>query len=79
MPVLVVPAPDNAATELIEQGRNGFVADAPTPEALAAAMLACHRAGPALRETAGAWRRKKKQLLSLDHWLPRIIDFYGEV
>ena len=79
VPVLVVPAPDNAATELIEQGRNGFVADAPTPEALAAAMLACHRAGPALRETAGDWRRENKQLLSLDHWLPHIIDFYGEV
>ena len=79
VPVLVAPAPDNAATELIEHGRNGFVADAPMPEALAAAMLACHRAGPALRETTGAWHRDNKGLLSLDHWLPGIIDFYGEV
>src|SRR4029453_11414547 len=48
-PSILVRDPDNAATELIEEGVNGLVADSAEPEALAEAIERVHAAGPALR------------------------------
>ena len=44
------PATDNAATELVEEGVNGFVAPSASPEDLAAAIVRVHEGGDALRE-----------------------------
>ena len=53
-PSVVVADPDNAATELIEEGVNGFVAPSASPEDLAAAILRVREAGPG---AAGVDRR----------------------
>ena len=47
--------PDNAATELVEEGVNGFVAASAAPEDLAAAIVRVHEAGAALRDSTAAW------------------------
>ncbi len=54
-PSVLAAGPDNAAVELVAEGVNGFVAPEPEPEALAAAIVAVHRGGPALRERTAAW------------------------
>lgn len=55
VPVVVVPAPDNAATELVDPGENGFIASDATPAALADAMAAAIDGGDALRTRTRAW------------------------
>ena len=53
VPSVVVADPDNAATELVDEGENGFVAPSAAPEDLAAAILRVRDAGPALRAAHG--------------------------
>lgn len=55
VPVVVVPSPDNAATELVDTGENGFIASDATPAALAEAMAAAIDGGDALRTRTRAW------------------------
>ena len=56
-PSVVVRAEDNAATELIEEGVNGFVALSAAPEDLAAAIARALAGGLELRRsTAGVVR-----------------------
>lgn len=54
-PSVVVAGPDNAAVELIDEGVNGHVAPSADAEAIAAAVLACHEGGAALRERTATW------------------------
>lgn len=74
VPVVVVAALDNAAVELVEEGRNGFVATAATPEALAEAMERCLDAGPALRRATRDWFSANRERLSLARSLKRILE-----
>ena len=55
VPSVVVADVDNAATELVDEGENGFVAPSASPEDLAAAILRVRDAGPALRTSTAAW------------------------
>ena len=55
VPSVVVRGPDNAATELVEEGENGAVADSVEASDLADAILRVHAAGPTLRESTAAW------------------------
>ena len=71
-------APDNAATELIEEGVNGFVAASASPEDLAAAILRVREAGPALRESTAAWYAEHARELSLADSLERVAAAYGD-
>jgi glycosyltransferase involved in cell wall biosynthesis len=75
-PSVVVAGEDNAATELIEEGVNGYVVE-PTAEALAAAIVRAHAAGPALRAATAAWFARKAPSLSIDSSLARVIASYG--
>ncbi len=54
-PSAVVAGPDNAATELVVEGVNGFVAPVATPRALAATILAVQHGGAELRARTTAW------------------------
>lgn len=54
-PVVLVHDPDNAATELIEDGVNGFVAESTDPEELGRAIVAAVSGGPRLRASTRAW------------------------
>lgn len=65
VPVVVVPAPDNAATELVDTGENGFIAADATPAALAAAMAAAVDGGDALRSRTRAWFAANAARLSI--------------
>ena len=65
-PSVLVRDPDNAATELIEEGVNGFIADSAEPEALAAAIERVRDAGAALRASTADWFARNAAALSLD-------------
>jgi glycosyltransferase involved in cell wall biosynthesis len=66
-PSVVVEDPDNAATELVEEGVNGFIAPSASPEDLAEAILRVHEAGPALRASTADWFARNAERLSLGH------------
>jgi glycosyltransferase involved in cell wall biosynthesis len=77
VPSVVVRAPDNAASELIEEGENGEVADSVEPSELAAAILRVHAAGHSLRESTAAWFERNADRLSLDRSLETVLAAYG--
>lgn len=75
-PSVVVRDPDNAATELVDEGENGFVAPSASPADLAAAIVRVHAAGPALREATAAWFDRNARRLSLDGSLESVSAAY---
>jgi glycosyltransferase involved in cell wall biosynthesis len=76
VPVVVVDGPDNAATELVEDGANGVVARSASPEDLADAFVRIADAGPALRSSAVEWFRSNAERLSFDTSFERIREAY---
>lgn len=76
-PSVVVAGEDNAATELIEERVNGFVARDADPQTIAAAIVRVHRAGMALRESTAAWFAANAQRLSLDSSLKVVLESYA--
>jgi glycosyltransferase involved in cell wall biosynthesis len=77
-PSIVVAGPDNASTELVDEGENGFVARTADPEALADAVIRVREAGEALRNSTAAWFEGNKRELSIDSSLERVIAAYGD-
>ena len=75
-PSIVARAPESAATELIEEGENGFVAESVEPEALAEAILRVRDEGQALRERTAAWFRRNADRLSLERSLDAVAASY---
>jgi glycosyltransferase involved in cell wall biosynthesis len=64
-PSVVVADPDNAATELIEEGINGVIAPSVAAEDLADAMVRVHHAGPKLRASTAEWFTRNAERLSM--------------
>jgi glycosyltransferase involved in cell wall biosynthesis len=77
-PVIVVNEPDNAATELVEDGRNGFVARSASPADLATTIARVHAAGPALRESTTRWFSTNAVRISLSDSLAHVSQIYAE-
>jgi glycosyltransferase involved in cell wall biosynthesis len=75
-PSVVVAAPDNAATELIEEGVNGVIAPSPDPQDLADAMIRVHRAGSELRASTAEWFARNARRLSMAASLDRVAAEY---
>jgi glycosyltransferase involved in cell wall biosynthesis len=75
-PSVVARAPDSAATELIEAGENGFVADSVEPEALAEAVLRVLDEGQALRARTASWFRRNADRLSVERSLDAVAASY---
>jgi glycosyltransferase involved in cell wall biosynthesis len=75
-PAVVVADPDNAATELIEEGVNGFVAASDSPEDLAAAIVRVREGGAALRASTAEWYGANARRLSLEDSLERVAEAY---
>lgn len=73
-PTVVVAAPDNAASELIDEGANGFVA-ASVAE-LPDAIIRVHEGGRELREKTAAWFRENAESLSATASARRIAAEY---
>ena len=66
VPTVAVEGPDNAATELVEDGVNGAVAASTAPDDLAAAIVRIRRAGPELRGSTLDWFRRNSERLSFE-------------
>jgi glycosyltransferase involved in cell wall biosynthesis len=75
-PSIVVAGPDNAATELIEDGVNGFVARSSEPEVIASAIEEINRSGMPLRESTAAWFSANARRLSLESSLDVVLASY---
>jgi glycosyltransferase involved in cell wall biosynthesis len=75
-PSVVVAAPDNAATELIEEGVNGVIAPSADPQDLADAMVRVHRAGSELRASTAEWFARNARRLSMAASLDRVAAEY---
>jgi len=78
IPSVVVAGEDNAATELIEQGVNGFVANSSDAEAIASAIVRVHEAGFALRERTTAWFAQNAEQLSIESSLRAVLKSYPD-
>jgi glycosyltransferase involved in cell wall biosynthesis len=76
-PAVVVRDPDNAATELVAEGVNGFVARSAAPHDLADAIVAVHKAGDALRASTAAWFASNASRLSIDASLDAVSRSYA--
>ena len=75
-PSVVVEGADNAATGLISEGENGYVAPSASPEDLAAAIERVHAEGHDLRERTAAWFRENADRLSLSGSLEKVLRSY---
>lgn len=78
VPSVVVADPDNAATELVDEGRNGFVAASAEPQDIAAAILRVRAAGTPLRASTAAWFQENRDRLSLTGSLDRVAAAYAD-
>jgi glycosyltransferase involved in cell wall biosynthesis len=78
-PAVVVRDPENAATELIQQGINGFVAESGDPEALAAALSDVHSLGQALVASTAKWFDANADRLSINGSIATIERTYAEL
>jgi glycosyltransferase involved in cell wall biosynthesis len=76
VPSVVVEGPDNGATELIEPGRNGFVAPSATPADLAEAIAAVYRGGQRMRQDTIAWYEAHAREMSLEGSLEAVLGLY---
>jgi glycosyltransferase involved in cell wall biosynthesis len=76
-PSVVVAGEDNAATELIAEGVNGFVAADDDAATIAQAIVSVHEAGMALRESTSQWFAEHAEQLSIEHSLATVLDGYS--
>ena len=76
VPVVVVEGPDNAATELVEEGVNGTFAVSATPADLAAAIVRVHRGGSQLRSSTREWFERNVERLSIESSLETVLAAY---
>jgi glycosyltransferase involved in cell wall biosynthesis len=76
-PSVLVRDPDNAATDLVAEGVNGFVAPDASPEALADAIVRVHEAGTAMREATSNWFGANARRLSIDNSLDVVAASYA--
>ncbi|HEX8052471.1 MAG TPA: glycosyltransferase [Thermoleophilaceae bacterium] len=76
VPVVVAAAPDNAATELVDDGENGFVAASAEPEDLADAIGRVNDAGPELRARTAEWFARNARRLSIESSLATVARRY---
>jgi glycosyltransferase involved in cell wall biosynthesis len=75
-PSVLVAGEDNAATELIEEGVNGFVVESADAAVLADAMVRVHEAGGALRASTAEWFARNARRLSIDTSLNAVASSY---
>ena len=75
-PSVLVRGPDNAATELLEEGVNGVVAASASPEDLADAIARIDAAGAEMRAATAGWFARNATLLSVDASLDVVAGSY---
>jgi glycosyltransferase involved in cell wall biosynthesis len=78
-PSIVVRGPENAATELIEEGVNGFVAESADADELSRAIHKVLRGGEPLRASTMNWYERHRYELSIESSLATVEGSYSEV
>src|SRR5439155_5412929 len=73
IPSVVVAGPDNAATELVDEGANGFIAPSADAGDLAGALVRVYDGGPELRHSTLEWFRRNAERLSLESSLRAVL------
>jgi glycosyltransferase involved in cell wall biosynthesis len=76
-PSIVVDDPDNAATELVDDGENGIVAASTSAEDLADAILQIHDEGMALRRSTAAWFQRNAPRVALSRSVEQVAEIYA--
>jgi glycosyltransferase involved in cell wall biosynthesis len=76
-PSVVVQDDDNAATELVEEGVNGFIASSASPDELAASIALVLAGGMDLRRSTAGWFASNARRLSLASSLERVSNAYA--
>jgi glycosyltransferase involved in cell wall biosynthesis len=76
-PSAVVAGADNAATELITDGVNGRVAASGSADDLAAAIVAIHEAGDALRRRTAEWFAAAAPTLTAEASARAVLEVYA--
>ena len=76
IPVVVVAGPDNAATELVEEGVNGTIAASVQAADLAGALIAIHEAGAALRSSTSGWFLQNAERLWVGRSIAKVAEAY---
>ena len=76
VPVVVVAGPDNAATELVEDGVNGVVARSASAEDLAAAIVRVYEGGAFLRRSTRDWFARNAERVSIERSLETVLAAY---
>jgi glycosyltransferase involved in cell wall biosynthesis len=76
-PSVVVRSEDNAATELIEEGVNGYIVPSDAPEHLASGIIRAIEDGMALRRSTADWFAHNADRLSLASSLERVARAYA--
>jgi glycosyltransferase involved in cell wall biosynthesis len=77
VPTVVVEGPDNAATELVEDGINGAVAPSASAGDLAEAIGRVRDGGDELRASTLDWFRRNAERLSLESSLQAVLREYA--
>jgi glycosyltransferase involved in cell wall biosynthesis len=77
VPSVVVDGPDNAATELVNDGVNGAVAASANADDLAAAIARVSDGGGALRVSTLDWFRRNAERLSLERSVQVVLAEYA--
>jgi glycosyltransferase involved in cell wall biosynthesis len=77
VPSVVVSGPDNAATELVEDGVNGAVARSASADDLARAIARVRDGGDELRASTLDWFRRNAKRLSLESSLQAVLREYA--
>ena len=77
-PSVVVRGSENAATELIEDGVNGFVAESASPGALSDAVVDVVRGREAMRASTLDWYERHRDELSIERSLETVEAAYSE-
>ena len=78
-PTIVVPGRDNAATDLIVENVNGFLASSIGASALAEQIVKIFHAGHDLRTRTHQWYREHAEGLSIDASIAQMEEVYGRV
>jgi glycosyltransferase involved in cell wall biosynthesis len=76
-PAIMVEGSENAATELIEAGVNGFVASSAEPAELAGLIVEAVRGGDELRASTLDWYERHRDELSIESSLRRVEASYA--
>jgi glycosyltransferase involved in cell wall biosynthesis len=77
-PAVVARGPDNAATELIEEHHNGFIAESADPAVLAGAITAVHDGGLQLLARTHSWFAANAARLTIDASIGELEALYAD-